>query len=1270
MTFVLKYMKELQKNHSTLFGSCSNSLKLNLTNHSTDKTPLNIRPILNKLFELRGANAPKFIMSLAPHRHAFLMTKHPVLPVEKLIQEKLVHLKAIANSDQNLRRYARAMITFACREILDDHGQLHPELVELLGLQDAMAQLENDEDKNIVRDGFVTAFVTEFLYGNLEIIYKENPTYNNDIFSLISGRQLTIAIVNKLQSQFNDASPSTPEGKAKKYLLKLIADNVKEAELKKIIQLPAGEIPQALTTLILTEKSIVEATTADSDDEEQKPQGLFGRLSASMAASKAKTEAAKKPAAELLKKILTEAIHEVADVQRNLAKMNADSFVKETFNFAVPSIMAEVLEDFTANGKPLVQDFNNVDFLEYLFNEPEGAKKIFDNAPVFLPTPKKKSVLTTSTLNFLKELGEKPEVKEEILPKFPCAQEDLSRLNGYFHQLILQSGKIVAPATIDVKDFVQKLVFLSYAEILDENSNVKTDIANIFPGMAKEKILGAYIRKILITIASHWLVNTKAQQALKRQSISPDILTTVINAIQNALKQGLSLGLLKSLKGFPVFGDATRAEKFTISIPIETITDIISGAKNKFELIDKTCADINKFIIDRRDVRIKALKEKAEKAEAAINACSLILKKADEIGEAKTVIGEMYKKHRTYQLHLVNVYDSISSLEFIKESLESDKMALTSDNVALELYKIAMYTGAPTTNVKTPIAIGVEIARELGLITQQGITVPESKDSDVETYFNTVGKSSASAPATALIPALDEMEKFLTELATTINTIKVPPQPANNPFNDEEIAEEKDDGEGWLAVNPDKVKLIPGAVEPSNESTADASERDAMEAMLANLNKFFDTVSKDLDGVLNGLEPTQLAAKPAQIKAQIKSGLVNHTKTQNEFLQDELNQKTQKSAIDQKITEADKLLDEIINTADQWKANEKSIDNIKKIREATKEYLLEISGNIQEKIAISKQHRQFYLPRKNIITAARLKDFVWDDMSTQAAKIEMVRDNMAAQIGTLNEAMGIVTQTKISELSPADVTSFETMISKFKVELETNKAVLYKTADAIITRVGPVQTEFNDANRKLEEIYSKVVYLLLGNNVFWRRQIGFFGGGTKFVACDNKEYPFPKRAVAMMTVAKQQIKSKDTADLKLIDIAKAFENTPAGWGIGRSHKNSKFHSEISKPLLALTKNNLYNMDALNKYNEQIDAFMKWCEPQDEIRKGYLEYATTSPKIHAAAAVSMYSRFAAGDKEEITIFESGSNNSSASENGRRNSVSSAPTSTYRGFNFHS
>ena len=1234
--FVLNYMKELKKNNEALFVQACKMILAQLL-----KKPVgDVAFSLQKLFNIND-QTPKFIQTLAPFRQAFLNAKHPISPVAQLENSSMPFIERIARENESLKRYIRAMCDFAFKEMLADDKEISAEILELMGLKDAMVKLTPDERK-AVRDSFLTSFVTEYLSRHVEKMCQTNPAYADEIVNLFRKDQLTAELFSSFNTQLIDAKGTDEEVKIKKYLCDLITNKrFPNGEFARITKLAAHQVPGALVEYIVS----LDGRVTDDDNDETVPKKKKGFFSGFGTKSR--------PAPVAVKQLVAASFAELFRARQDQALLCAHSFVLNVFKQGLPAIFAEVSADFTTHGKQLVQDFHNVDFIEYLLNDDQGAREMLNDKPIVPPVIKQPVSVPAIVLQMQKEMGEKPEVvAEEIPKKQPFQQDVLLELDKYFHSLVLKNGKVAeekeAPEELTI--FIKKIIFLAYAEILTEEGDLKESIALAFAGKSREEILAAYLRKLFITVVNRWLADEKAQAELEKESINADALTHMIEEIQSLLALGLSPKLLISLQGFPLFGRNDLAGKFAIPLRIKSTVDVLHEAASRIQTIYKTCEEVTEFVASRRKT-LTRLDDKKNKAETAIRSCQLIINEAKGIGEGQEVLQKLLSEIDKFHDHLIYAWDGFKLLEKNVAELKLQAISISQGEFNLRLNQMSFSAGKIAAAAKngitgtSPHQLGLSLATELGLF-KPATFLAESKDSGAMNYARTEFSVTTASLKDLIDPALSELDSMFGELNHTLvdtkANLKILPA-GQNPFD----TQEKDDGEDYVVIDNFQPHLVEDA--PASE----------LEKRLNEITALCNEASARLDAfdTSNNFQ-AYLAEQKSDLTQEVENAFYLYTKIQNDVVIKASQPQDKVGAIDKRITAADKTLDGIIETAEKWKTSEARLKRANELSQAALLYLFDMKQSIKTKKEISIENRKFYLDRKNIIMRARLKDFVWDDLSKQAKKISSIEGNMRDQIELLAQEIDVMTKSPMQNI---DIEKLEIKIKLHTTELEANKKQLYKAADTIIERVGPVQGEQENATRILDMIYSKILYLLLGFNEFWDDRIGFFGGGTAFLAADNKEHVFPKRATAMMLVAKRQSLGggKDVpSDLKLQEIAEAFASTKPGWGLGRSSETTKFYEEIARPLLAATKGNLYDTAALHEFDSKIDQYMKTRKNKYNCYEHYLTYARTSKVGYTAELRDFYGIDLSQPEVTLSI---GNEDSPSSSNDRRGSFSNVRNS---------
>ena len=181
------------------------------------------------------------------------------------------------------------------------------------------------------------------------------------------------------------------------------------------------------------------------------------------------------------------------------------------------------------------------------------------------------------------------QVKDKIIANItPFTQDAVIHLEDNFNQLMLQ---YVADPDIQhhavFKKFILTMNLLAYAEVLDENGDVKIDASFIASAdnaeaqafvdnlkvriqQNRSELIAAFLRKLLITVNVRWIAQGKFESLLN-DGMSAKALDAMLDNIEHALNAGVSAEVLKSLPTFPLFGREENIHKFIIPVILSPV---------------------------------------------------------------------------------------------------------------------------------------------------------------------------------------------------------------------------------------------------------------------------------------------------------------------------------------------------------------------------------------------------------------------------------------------------------------------------------------------------------------------------------------------------------------------------------------------------------------------------------------------------------------------------------------------------------------------------
>jgi hypothetical protein len=460
------------------------------------------------------------------------------------------HIKNVKNNPK-IKKFIRAMINIACEELLTEQAAIQPEIIELLGLADLMQSREGS-DLNVIRANLVASFITEIIMGLVLQKWCGTESYiNNMITRMDVGRLARRIFVMTKQSLLQEGPPDHSSVE----LLTRIWNT--PGNFQKIIQVPA-QMATKINTLVsaaIDEESTWLSRQIFPQDDEQRKKKLHGLI---QWAFKSETD-----------KALTSTFR----------------FVLKTVNYVLPDIVKEKLGDYVKYGKALVDDFDQHTYIDFI------------------------KVNTAKVNDF-------PVIFSHEAKVSPFSEWVILELAQYFHELLLQSGatdSVNISQTQLFKNVLAKMVFYAYAQILDAQGNIKPELVVILKRdnrdlvideQQRAELISSYLRSLLISAFNYWLNLPGFQIEFSNSKLPLMAINKLISAIEASLAEGLNKQFLQELNVFPIFGDASLADRFAIPLTVATskgtsVGLVIDDIRRKLRFVNEKIATNEIFMQEK-----------------------------------------------------------------------------------------------------------------------------------------------------------------------------------------------------------------------------------------------------------------------------------------------------------------------------------------------------------------------------------------------------------------------------------------------------------------------------------------------------------------------------------------------------------------------------------------------------------------------------------------------------------------------------------------------
>jgi hypothetical protein len=278
--------------------------------------------------------------------------------------------------------------------------------------------------------------------------------------------------------------------------------------------------------------------------------------------------------------------------------------------------------------------------------------------------------------------------------------------------------------------------------------------------------------------------------------------------------------------------------------------------------------------------------------------------------------------------------------------------------------------------------------------------------------------------------------------------------------------------------------------------------------------------------------------------------------------------------------------------AKAWITNTDRLKGIKDLGDAVNPYLHKLAIEIHRKKREVDYARGEYLKRKHIVMASKGDDFVWDDFAAEEARMKNIIDNMTSHMQIVREKYSNFCNAPIEILQSISAEKLIIELNYNKEEFEANKKRLMSTADTILNTAHELMGKVDLAEELHDSIFDKLNFLLMKNPAFMEKsRMGILGGGSPFLLKDgdNKQHFYPKRGVAMME-AIQGLDPTLDSDLKNKAILEAFLSVTPGFTLLRTQKTIDFYKILEQ--LKGTQKDFYHETKLKKINQALESFIE------------------------------------------------------------------------------
>ncbi len=1378
--FLVNYLKELQNRNSALLPEGTANIK----KWFTKRPGLQLEKAVNRLFSLKDEIPlidPSLTPTLTKSIQNFLMAdSHEVSPFVNSERVNPAKFEKYVQQNKQMNELVQAMVTVASMEILNDAGEIKPEIIELLNLTENVT----DKDKKTLRDNLIYAFVDGALVKSATSAWLTNPDYQSQVrnkaFSVSLLPTLLPVLVKKLKVQ--------PDTKA---------EAETNAVLSSCLQIFLKKNPNPVINL----------------EDGSPTQQAYTELANAILNCRENPKQNRAALRKQLVNLLTENYADVADTLAANVKLYPSVYIDRSVQMLTPAITQQVLEKIDKFGMPMTNDFRATDFTDFIMNRINDraihVNQILNDEPVVFPEqdifPTRNGESITQLQHSFKDLLlQNNETHVFIKQWVQSAFEEILDSEGDFNKASVNFIKETFPKSLD-KDFNPR------NEINDNNvERVRSELLtkkmqDILTALLQERInelddksCNEFIVKLTNSLASihpDMLASIAQLPLLENQARRGDLTTTLgfvfktldlstiltrlkrstefapepsitqvnqafmplVNRHKRVVKKDRNLVLLPdfvnklvSLTFAQIFDEQGNVRKTVKQIVKEEI-DIIACTENLRKVLYAVIAesDVAKEFFLNGTKSADLAKLTSQIAEAlALYSDEAVSVAEKHLPEIKKINKEKFITTMKTAMVLFDMDIAISEAgKKIKENIKPfavssiQEMEGSFHKLLMENKKIDLATINENTAFKKFITSLTLFAYAEVLDENGNLKLPGSADVNdemralfVAAYVRKIlitiatrwlaneayqqdGKKLAATALEDMLTAIentlkqgvdvsDSLKSMQGFLGTDLSRFKMPlnisppktdtslldlfadptefGQTTANTQNSElgsfYEAESKEDN---LKADIDEIlRLLPGvndffpqgpAITTLADIVADARNKQALvdtadeevqefnknnkpvvdklykqteltREMLNKVGVLVKEVGENFPEsgiILKKIRNTyrELSSNMAiinnnyreliRILSDLKANVFTYSKSTLQIFIDKL--KPRKLQITSTIAKVDLNVEELSHQVKAWMTNKDRLQKIKKIGDAVPPDLNKLAVEIHRKKREVATARKKYLQRKHIVMAMQPKDFVWDDFKKDADVMDNVIDNMSDHMRLVQEKFADICKAPIEELQTYSVKSLTSEIERHKLELNDNRAFVLETADTILTTTDDLIEKVDKVQAIHARIFSKFNFILMDNTEFWERRIGLFGRGTPFIVNDgeHREHFFPKRAVAMMHAIKGLTPDQDP-DLKNRAIMEAFFNTTAGWSLGQSKKTSMFYN-ILESLKKVGNKDFYDEAELTKIDNQLDAFMQAHTQRYNLATRYLA-TLWMPGVAPTNAATVYAALAT--KEEF------------------------------------
>jgi hypothetical protein len=516
--YFVTYLKHISANHALARESIKSVVSQ--ANSLQDLSPIKT---MFKVFPIDIENAPppvdpRLIENFAITVNQLLWIAEPTdfSLAGNINNDKPEAVRQELNKNKLFQHFINGMVNLACRELLDENGNLTVTPVNLL-FTELGQQYSPRKDKAARRNFLILSYINDILWPSITRCWRNSNNNMVELLGKMSVKSFAEKIFTHVKFELRRLqSPSNCETQLSNAINKIQKD---EVLIKKINDSEMAEILNTLQAAIVGPLSEVDGGVMSAFlnvfQEILTPTEKFSDVALKYLTKAYQAEGGKIVAAGL-------------------------SYVKDRIDLLTQEVIRHKCNDITLYGIPLTAA--NEDYITYLTD---------------ITLSNEKEFVVSLVSQGSKLFGE----------------EELGYLANYLHNfLILKPGKSLAN---NINSFSKKIILFACWQLLDDEGKLKSKIVSYFKTknsnlMIDDKfrvfLVDGYTRALFVMTMVTWLEDQKFQDEFLKAKTQSVELERLINSIEFNLINGLDVQFLNDIKSFPIFKKKDLIPKFTIKL--------------------------------------------------------------------------------------------------------------------------------------------------------------------------------------------------------------------------------------------------------------------------------------------------------------------------------------------------------------------------------------------------------------------------------------------------------------------------------------------------------------------------------------------------------------------------------------------------------------------------------------------------------------------------------------------------------------------------------